>query len=156
ENRRRKSCILLYLWGGPPQQDMWDMKPDAPDGIKSVFRPMQSNVPGIHLCDHLPRLAQQAHKLALVRSLTHPRTGHEPPVDPTLTGHINNPLVVPGNQRSRRDFPNFAAMVSALTPPGAMPTSVTIPKPIGHAGVTYAGTYAGWLGPRCDPMEIRE
>ena len=154
--RRAKSCILLYLWGGPPQQDMWDMKPDAPEGIRSAFRPIQTNVNGIHLCEHLPRLAQHADKLALVRSVTHPSTVHEPSVYRTLTGHINNTLVVPRNQRSRRDQPNFAAMVQALTPPGPMPTTVTIPKPIGHNGVTYAGTYGGWLGPRCDPMEVRE
>ena len=154
--RRRKSCILIYLWGGPPQQDMWDMKPDAPDGIKSAFQPIQTNVTGIHLCEHLPRLAQHADKLALVRSVTHPSNNHEPSVYRTLTGHINNSLVVPRNQRNRRDHPNFAAMLTALTPPGPMPTSVTIPRPIGHGGVTYAGTYAGWLGPRCDPMEIRE
>src|ERR1043166_7484450 len=77
-SRRAKSCILLYLWGGPPQQDMWDMKPDAPDGIKSAFRPIQSNVNGIQLCEHLPRLAQHADKLALVRSVTHPSNNHEP------------------------------------------------------------------------------
>lgn len=151
-----KSCILLYLWGGPPQQDMWDMKPDAPEGIRSAFAPIRTNVNGIHLCEHLPRLAQHADKLALVRSVTHPSTVHEPSVYYTLTGKQNNTLVVPRNQRSRRDFPNFGAMVTALTPPGSMPTSVTIPKPIGHGGVTYAGTYSGWLGPRCDPMEIRE
>ena len=132
------------------------MKPDAPEGIKSAFDPIQTNVPGIHLCDQLPRLAQHADKLCLVRSVTHPSTSHEPSVYRTLTGKINNSLVVPRNQRSRRDFPNFAAMVSALTPPGPMPASVTIPRPIGHGGVTYAGTYSGWLGPRFDPMEIRE
>ncbi len=153
---RAKSCILLYLWGGPPQQDMWDMKPDAPEGIRSAFQPIQTNVPGIQLCEHLPRLAQHADKLALVRSVTHPSTVHEPSVYRTLTGKVNNTLVVPRNQRSRRDFPNFASMVQTLTPPGAMPTTVTIPKPIGHGGVTYAGTYGGWLGPRSDPMEIRE
>ena len=154
--RRAKSCILLYLWGGPPQQDMWDMKPDAPDGIRSAFRPIQTNVNGIHLCEHLPRLARHADKLALVRSVTHPSTVHEPSVYHTLTGKVNNTLVVPRNQRSRRDFPNFAAMVNALTPAGPMPSTVTIPRPIGHNGVTYAGTYSGWLGPRHDPMEIRE
>jgi hypothetical protein len=153
---RPKSCILLYLWGGPPQQDMWDMKPDAPDGIRSAFRPIRTNVPGLHLCEHLPRLAQHADKLALVRSVTHASTVHEPSVYYTLTGKQNNSLAVPRNQRSRRDFPNVASMVAALTPPGAMPATVTIPRPIGHAGVTYAGTYAGWLGPRYDPMEIRE
>jgi len=154
--RGNKSCILLYLWGGPPQQDMWDMKPDAPEGIRSAFQPIQTTIPGMQLCDHLPMLARCADKLALVRSVTHPSTVHEPSVYRTLTGKINNTLVVPRNQRSRRDFPNFASMISALTPPGAMPTTVTIPKPIGHNGVTYAGTYSGWLGPRHDPMEIRE
>src|SRR5687768_13578024 len=74
---RTKSCILLYLWGGPPQQDMWDMKPDAPEGIRSLFRPIQTNVPGIQLCEHLPKLAEHADKLALVRSVTHPSTVHE-------------------------------------------------------------------------------
>src|SRR3954453_23888513 len=73
-----KSCILLYLWGGPPQQDMWDMKPDAPEGIRSAFAPIQTNVPGIQLCEHLPRLARHADKLGLVRSVTHPSTVHEP------------------------------------------------------------------------------
>src|SRR5262249_49435774 len=54
------------------------------------------------------------------------------------------------------DFPNFGAALSYFTPPGGMPATVTIPRPIGHDGVTYAGTYAGWLGPRHDPMELRE
>ena len=153
---RLKSCILLYLWGGPPQQDMWDMKPDTPDGIRSAFRPIQTNVPGIQLCEHLPQLARHADKIAMVRSVTHSSTVHEPSVYYTLTGKQNNSLVVPRNQRTRRDFPNIAAMVAALTPPGPMPATVTIPRPIGHGGVTYAGTYSGWLGPRFDPMEIRE
>jgi hypothetical protein len=153
---RPKSCILLYLWGGPPQQDLWDLKPDAPEGIRSAFRPIQTNVPGIQLCEHLPRLARHTDKVALVRSVTHASTVHEPSVYYTLTGKQNNSLVVPRNQRSRRDFPNVASLVAALSPPGAMPAAVTIPRPIGHAGVTYAGTYAGWLGPRFDPLELRE
>src|SRR5438552_14338713 len=125
--RRAKSCILLYLWGGPPQQDMWDMKPDTPDGIRSAFRPIQTNVPGIQLCEHLPQLARHADKIAMVRSVTHSSTVHEPSVYYTLTGKQNNSLVVPRNQRTRRDSPNIAAMVAALTPPGPMPATVTIP-----------------------------
>ena len=96
-NGRAKSCILLYLWGGPPQQDMWDMKLDAPDGIKSAFAPIRTNVTGIHLCEHLPRLAQHADKLALVRSVTHPSTVHEPSVYYTLTGKQNNTIEFPPN-----------------------------------------------------------
>ncbi|MBI3407796.1 MAG: DUF1501 domain-containing protein [Planctomycetes bacterium] len=151
-----KSCILLYLWGGPSQQDMWDMKPDAPDGMRSLFRPMQTAVPGIHLCDQMPLLARHTDKIAFIRSMSHPSTVHEPSVYHTLTGKRNDTLISPRNMRRRTDAPNVASFVSALTPPGAMPAAVTIPRPIGHDGVTYSGTYAGWLGPRHDPMELRE
>src|SRR5207253_654904 len=63
---RAKSCILLFLWGGPPQQDMWDMKPETPQGIRSLFSPMQTVVPGIHLCDQVPLLAKQTDKIAFI------------------------------------------------------------------------------------------
>ncbi len=151
-----KSVILLYLWGGPPQNDMWDMKPSAPDGIRSHFAPIRTNVPGIDFCEHLPLLAQHADKLCLVRSVTHPSTSHEPSVFRTLTGKVNETLAVPRNNRTRSDFPNFGAFISYLSPPTDLPTTVTIPRPIGHDGATYTGTYAGWLGPRHDPMELRE
>jgi hypothetical protein len=73
----------------------------------------------------------------------------------TLTGKVNNTLAVPRNQRNRTDFPNAAAIVSHFTPPRDMPASVTVPRPIGHDGVVYTGTYAGFLGPRYDPIELK-
>src|SRR5262249_33441419 len=139
---RAKSCILVYLWGGPPQQDMFDMKPTAPVGIRSQFQPISTRVPGIQVCDELPLLAQHTDKMAIIRSLTHPSNTHEVGVYHTLAGKINNTLVVPRNQRNRRDFPNIGSIVSKFTPPGNMPAAVTIPRPIGHSGVTYTGTYA--------------
>jgi hypothetical protein len=154
--RRAQSCILVYLWGGPPQQDMWDMKPDTPQGIRSIFQPIRTVTPGFDVCEHLPLLAQHTDKIALIRSMTHPSTIHEASVYHTLTGRQNPALISPSNIRRRTDAPNFASVVSALTPQGHLPTAVTIPRPIGHDGVTYAGTYAGWLGPRHDPMELRE
>jgi hypothetical protein len=152
---KAKSCILVFLWGGPPQQDLWDMKPDAPAGIRSLFAPIRTRVPGIHVCDQMPRLAKHTDKVAIVRSLTHPSNEHEAGVYHMLTGKPNPRLRVPTNQRNRRDFPNVAAVVSHFTPPGAVPASVTIPQPIGHDGVTYCGTYAGFLGPKDDPLEMR-
>lgn len=149
-----KSCILIYLWGGPPQQDMWDMKPLAPDGIRSPFEPIDTVVPGIQFSDQLPLMARQADKMAVIRSYTHPSNQHEVGVYHTLTGRINNTLAVPRNQRNRHDFPNMGSVVSYFTPPGGLPASVTIPRPIGHDGVTYTGTYAGFLGPQYDPMEL--
>lgn len=155
-SRRAKSCIYLFLWGGPPQQDMWDLKPDAPEGIRSQFRPIHTVVPGIDICDKMPLLARHTDKVALVRSVSHPSNNHEPSVYHMMTGKVNPGLVVPRNQRRRSDFPNLGSVVSYFTPPGDMPATVTIPRPIGHDGVTYSGTYAGFLGPRHDPFEIKE
>jgi hypothetical protein len=154
--RRAKSCIYLFLWGGPPQQDMWDLKPDAPEGVRSQFRPIRTVVPGIDICDKMPLLARHTDKVAFVRSVSHPSNNHEPSVYHMMTGKVNPGLVVPRNQRQRSDFPNLGSVVSYFTPPGDMPATVTIPRPIGHDGVTYSGTYAGFLGPRHDPFEIKE
>jgi len=152
---KAKNCILLYLWGGPPQQDMWDMKPDAPEGIRSQFAPINTVVPGIQICDQMPRVAQHTDKLAIIRSYTHPSNAHEVGVYHSLTGKINNTLAVPRNQRNRNDFPHPGSVVSHFSSPGGMPASVTIPYPIGHDGVIYSGTYAGFLGARHDPMELK-
>jgi hypothetical protein len=150
-----KSCILVYLWGGPPQQETFDVKPDAPDGIRSQFPATHSVVPGIQICDQLPQIAKQTDKMAIIRSYTHPSNQHEVGVYHTLTGQINNTLAVPRNKRNRRDFPSMGSVVSYLTPPGDLPASVTIPRPIGHDGVIYTGTYAGFLGPQHDPLELQ-
>jgi hypothetical protein len=152
---KARSCILVFLWGGPPQQDLWDMKPDAPAGIRSLFQPIRTRVPGIDICDRMPRLAKHTDKLAIVRSVTHPSNEHEPGVYHMLTGKPNPALRVPTNQRKRSDFPNVAGVVSYFTPPGPMPASITLPTPVGHDGVTYAGTHAGFLGPRYDALELR-
>ena len=151
---KAKSCILIYLWGGPPQQDLWDMKPNSPSAMRSLFQPIQTVTPGIEVCEHLPNFARHTDKLAIVRSLTHDSDNHEPSVYRTLTGRVNNTLVVPRNQRNRLDAPNLGSMVSTFSPPGVLPAAVTIPRPIGHSGVTYSGTHAGWLGAAHDPMEI--
>src|SRR5262245_42558364 len=65
---RAKSCILLFMWGGPAHQDTWDMKPDAPVEIRGEFAPISTSVPGIQICEHFPQLAQRMDKLCLVRS----------------------------------------------------------------------------------------
>ncbi len=134
---------------------MWDLKPEAPEGIRSQFGPINTVTPGIQICDQMPRIAQHTDKMAIVRSYTHPSNTHEVGVYHTLTGKVDNTLAVPRNQRKRSDFPNTGAVVSHFSPPGTMPANVTVPKPIGHDGVIYAGTYAGFFGAQHDPMEMQ-
>src|SRR5579883_599834 len=148
------SCIYLFLWGGPPQHDTFDLKPDAPADIRGEFQPIKTNVPGIDICEKLPQLARLADKYALVRSLTHPSNNHEPSVQYMLSGRPGAPnLAVPMNQRKRSDFPNIVSVFMLRRPPSDLPTAVTVPRPIGHSGVTYTGTYGGFLGPKHDPLE---
>ena len=66
---KAKSCILVYLWGGPPQLDTFDLKPDAPEGIRSPFQPIDTVVPGIQISDQLPQIARHTDKMALIRSM---------------------------------------------------------------------------------------
>src|SRR4051812_46051330 len=148
------SCIYLFPWGGPPQQDTFDLKPDAPAEVRGEFRPIPTNVPGIQISEKLPRLARLADKYAVVRSLSHPSNNHEPSVYHMLTGRPGGPTMsVPRNQRRRTDFPNVGSVGSHFAPAGDLPAAVTVPRPVGHSGVTYAGTYGGFLGPRHDPLE---
>jgi hypothetical protein len=94
-------------------------------------------------------------KVAIVRSITHQSNAHEASVYHMLTGRQNPSLAVPRNFRRRSDFPNFGSVLSYYSRPGNLPVTVTVPRPVGHDGITYAGTYAGFLGPRHDPVELR-
>lgn len=150
---KAKSCILIYLWGGPPQMDLWDPNPHAAEGIRSHFSPISTTVPGIRIAESMPLFARHTDKTCIIRSLSHESNEHEPSVYRTFTGQINESLRVPRNDRNRSYFPNLQGVVSAFTPLGGVPASVTVPRPIGHDGSTYAGTHAGWLGARFDPLE---
>src|SRR5260370_25766428 len=72
-----KSVIMIYLVGGPPHQDMFDLKPEAPKEIAGPWRPAATNVPGIRICDAFPRLAQNMDKLVVVRSLVGNQSDHD-------------------------------------------------------------------------------
>jgi hypothetical protein len=74
--RRHKSLINIFLPGGPPHQDLWDLKPDAPAEIRGEFKPINTNVPGIQICELLPKLAAMMDKLAVVRSIVDARGPH--------------------------------------------------------------------------------
>ena len=81
----QKSVILIYLVGGPPHQDMFDLKPDAPKEVAGPWKPTATNVPGITICEALPRLARIMDKLVVVRSLVGNQADHD--AVQVYTGH---------------------------------------------------------------------
>jgi hypothetical protein len=67
--KSHKAVIMVFLAGGPPHQDMFDLKMDAPSGIRGDYKPIHTNVPGFDICEHMPRLARLADKYAVIRSI---------------------------------------------------------------------------------------
>src|SRR5438034_11728229 len=84
---RAKSCIVVFLFGAPAHQDIWDLKPHAPSAVRGEFSCIASSVPGIRLGEHIPLIARQANRLTLIRSVTHPDNTHTVAMHYMLTGH---------------------------------------------------------------------
>jgi hypothetical protein len=103
-SKKSKSVIIVFLTGAPSHIDMFDMKPDAPVGIKGEFKPVATRVPGVQVCEHLPRLAARADKYALVRSLAHRENNHLVATHHVLTGH-QQPGAFFDKVASRDDWP---------------------------------------------------
>ena len=107
-----RSVVILYLSGGPSQLDMWDMKPEAPLEIRGTFRPIETRVPGIQVCEHMPRMARVADKYTIVRSMSHGEAEHLRAGYWVMTGA---PLLRPVVQASgmlREDRPHAGAVLS--------------------------------------------
>ncbi|MCH2572414.1 MAG: DUF1501 domain-containing protein, partial [Planctomycetes bacterium] len=75
---RAESILLFNLLGGPSHMDMFDMKPQAPREIRGEFQPIETSVPGIAICEHLPNVARLMHKATLIRTITHDYNSHDP------------------------------------------------------------------------------
>ncbi len=149
---KAKNCIFLWLQGGPPQHETFDPKPDAPAEIRGPFRPIATNVPGIHFCELLPRTARHADKLAVVRSLSTRDDNHDVSGYWLLTGYPYGP----GSARQIRpgDWPYFGSIVKMLKPSERLPalTSVWLPDLMRlNDNVTPAGQTAGFLGKMWEP-----
>ena len=151
--RRAKACILLFMWGGPAQQDTWDPKPAAPVEYRGEFQPIATTVPGLQICEHMPRLAQRAHRLALVRSMTHNDVNHVTAPHMLLTGRPT-----PGGALAD-DFPSIGAVLSRLgRGSGPLPPFVSMMPVVPNGAPRFVeqthGQGAGWLGPLHQPMRI--
>ena len=89
---KAKAVIYIFLSGGLAQHDSFDMKPDAPDGIRGEFKPIATRTPGIQICEHLPMLAERSQHWALVRSLAHSEPDHSAGHLLMLSGRSQLPL----------------------------------------------------------------
>ena len=125
-----KAVINIHLGGGPSHQDMWDLKPDAPSEYRGEFNPIQTNVPGMDICEHFPKLAKMADKFAVIRSLVGSNAGHSS--DQTHTGYNRKSLT---NIGGRPSLGSVVARLQGATPSGAPPF------------VSYNGGGFGYLGP---------
>ena len=148
---RAKNVIYLFLAGGPSQYETFDPKPEAPAEIRGVFQPIATNVPGIQICELLPRIAAIADKLAIVRSFATDDNNHESGGYTVHTGHkYTGP-----NMRdvSPTDWPTLGSIVKMLRPSSAVPFStVMLPEPIvANPNVFLPGQNGGFLGRRWDP-----
>jgi hypothetical protein len=132
-----KSVILIWMGGGPSHLDLWDLKPDAPEEIRGTFKPIKTNVPGIEICEHMPKIAQQMDKVSLIRSMTSPEGAHERGTHYMMTGF--QPL--PGFA-----VPSYGSVVTKLKEQrSALPPYIAIPSPVAYGG-------AGFLGAALDPF----
>ena len=137
---RATSCIFLFLEGGPPHQDMWDPKPDAPIEIRGPFNPIATSVPGTFVLEHCPLSAKIAHKFTILRSHSHSDNGHTTGYHYVMTGRRaafadgENP--VPNNSL----FPSIGSVISReLGTHGSVPPYINIPHPMQAGGPGFYG-----------------
>jgi hypothetical protein len=147
-----KAVILLDLFGGPSHIDTFDMKPDAPPEIRGPFKPINTVLPGVRVCEHLPQLATRLNKLAIVRSVTHKYNSHNP--YGVMTGfdggHDQTDYFArPTNHPSVPSVCQYFGVGRGHDLPGY----IMLPAFPGYSqGLRRAGPYGGYLGPKWDPV----
>ena len=133
---KAKSAVFVFLAGGPSHIDTFDPKPDAPAEVRGEFKPIDTSVPGIRICEHLPRLAKLADRYAIVRGVSHTLAGHELGTEYLNTGSRPVPSLV---------YPGYGAVVSR---------EVSGDKELPHfVAVPTTPQKAGYLGVRQAPLQ---
>jgi hypothetical protein len=140
-NRRATSVIMVWLAGGPATIDMWDLRPNAPEGIRGEFREINTSADGIRICEHLPQMARIANKTTIVRSLAHTIPSHGPATVFMTTGNRPTPAL---------QYPAIGSLVTRLMPAAeGVPPYVTFSElRNGSAG------QAGYLGTAYNPFVV--
>ncbi len=135
EVKKDISVILFWQGGGPSQLDMWDMKPDAPSEFRGSFNPISTNLDGLQICEHMPRIAKVCDKLTLLRSVTHGDAGHESASHTLLTGYK------PTNDIPANEAPAYGSIVAKEMGPrtDGFPAYVAVPTAPKSSAAAYLG-----------------
>lgn len=142
KSSRAKSVILVYLGGGISHHDTFDMKPDAVEQIRGKYGSISTSVPGLNICELLPKTARIMNKVTLVRSGTHENDHHETASNWVLSGRFGTPF---------GDHPAIGAIVAHETGfSGAVPPYVAVPK---NPSFTWELGKSVWLGGRCESFK---
>jgi hypothetical protein len=157
---RARSLIVLYLHGGPAQQETWDPKPDGPSPARGEFGAIATSLSGVRIGELLPRSARLMHKLAVIRSLSHSNANHVQASLAALTGHSHPPGAESRGDfpPSPTDFPPFGAVLSHLASRAgnrSLPTWVRVgPLMRRNNGTVLHGQSPGFLGSRYEPLAV--
>lgn len=140
---RKRSIVNVWLAGGASHLDTFDMKPDAPAEFRGEFESIATRIPGVRICEHLPRIAERLDRMALIRSLTGMVDSHD--------GAMNATGWPPGNMKNLGGRPNIGSVVSKLQGPtnGNVPTAVAMISGYNPSEQAYFRS-AGFLGPAFD------
>jgi hypothetical protein len=161
---KAKACLYIFLSGGLAQHESFDLKPTAPADIRGEFAPIATQVPGMEISEHLPRLAQRSRYWSVVRSLTHPTNEHTRGHFFMLTGRSQSPVGFAGDRVARpSDWPSIASVagdaarrgLTSAAPSKHLPSSIVLPERLVHwSGGVIPGAYGGQMGPQRDPFFI--
>jgi hypothetical protein len=157
---KAKSVILLYLQGGPSHLDLWDPKDNVPDNVRSVFKAIDTKLPGVKVTEVLPKFAQVLDKVTLIRSMSYTPVGlfnHTAAIYQMLTGYTTDKVSPSGQLEppTPKDFPNIGSNIAKLKPPTVpMLPFVMMPRPLQESNVVGKGGTAGFLGRAYDPYYL--
>ena len=157
---KAKSVILVYLQGGPSHLDLWDPKDNVPDNVKSVFKPIDTKLPGVQFTEVLPKLAQVNDKFTMIRSMSYTPIGlfnHTAAIYQLHTGYTADKVSPSGQLEppSPADYPTMGSNIIRLRPPEvSMLPFVMMPRPLQESNVIGKGGTAGFLGRAYDPYTL--
>ena len=158
KSKKPKSVIFVFLTGGISHHDSFDMKPLASEKVRGEFKPIATKVPGIPVCEHLPKLAARADRYSLVRSMSTNSNGHEVACHMLLTGRLDLPAGFSTRKvPSPNEWPSIPSVITYAkrNEKTHLPPAVILPQPsVNEAARFRPGQYAGKLGPKYEAWHI--